>query len=162
MIYVLLGMNENYCYFALSEKFMKKVKTYLLPVVFSVMVSCGGGNTEESVPDTVPGGDAEISFETTVHDLGTIVQGETVGYNFRFINEGKAALVIYEASASCGCTVPSYSRKPIDPGKSGSIEVVFDSAGRIGRQNKTVTIRTNSSPATVLLTITADVIRSES
>jgi hypothetical protein len=101
---------------------------------------------------------AEIRFDRTEHDLGTIVQGETVGYNFAFTNTGEGSLVILDASASCGCTVPSYSKEPVPPGGKGSVEVRFDSSGRTGQQSKTVTIRTNGKTPLVKLTILANII----
>ena len=104
----------------------------------------------------------EISFEKSEHNLGRIEQGEKVGYNFMFINVGKASLVILDASASCGCTVPKYSREPIAPGERGSVEVVFDSAGRMGKQSKTVTLKTNGKVSVVKLTIKADIVRKQS
>ena len=104
----------------------------------------------------------EISFEKSEHNLGRIEQGEKVGYNFMFTNVGEASLVILDASASCGCTVPKYSRKPIAPGERGSVEVVFDSAGRMGKQSKTVTLKTNGKVSVVKLTIKADIVRKQS
>jgi hypothetical protein len=104
----------------------------------------------------------DIRFEKTEHDLGRILQGEKVGYNFIFTNEGDASLVILDASASCGCTVPKYSSEPIAPGEKGSVEVVFDSSGRMGQQRKTVTLKTNGKVQMVHLTIKADIIRKES
>ncbi len=105
---------------------------------------------------------ADIRFEKTEHNLGRILQGEKVGYNFIFTNDGDASLVIMDASASCGCTVPKYSREPIAPGEKGSVEVVFDSSGRMGQQSKTVTLKTNGKVQIVYLTIKADIIRKES
>jgi hypothetical protein len=104
----------------------------------------------------------DISFEKTEHNLGRILQGEKVGYNFIFTNDGGASLVILDASASCGCTVPKYSREPISPGEKGSVEVVFDSSGRMGQQSKTVTLKTNGKVQIVYLTIKANIIRKES
>ena len=104
----------------------------------------------------------EIRFEKTEHNLGRILQGEKVGYNFNFTNDGGASLVIMDASASCGCTVPKYSKEPIAPGEKGSVEVVFDSSGRMGQQSKTVTLKTNGKVQVVYLTIKADIIRKDS
>ncbi len=104
----------------------------------------------------------DIRFDKTEHYFGRILQGEKVGYNFIFTNDGDASLVIMDASASCGCTVPKYSREPIAPGEKGSVEVVFDSSGRMGQQSKTVTLRTNGKVQIVYLTIKADIIRKES
>jgi len=108
------------------------------------------------------GSKPDIRFEKTEHNLGKILQGEKVGYNFIFTNAGDASLVILDASASCGCTVPKYSKEPIAPGEKGSVEVVFDSSGRMGQQSKTVTLKTNGKVQIVYLTIKADIIRKES
>ena len=102
----------------------------------------------------------EISFEKTNHDLGTVEQGETVGYNFTFTNTGEGSLLILDASASCGCTVPRFSREPVIPGGSGTVEVMFDTSGRIGKQRKTVTLQTNGKVRVVQLTIEAYIIES--
>jgi hypothetical protein len=107
-------------------------------------------------------GFGEIRFEKTEHDLGTITQGEKVGYNFSFTNAGEGSLLITDASASCGCTVPRYSKAPVPPGESGTIEVVFDSAGRIGKQNKTITIKTNGKKKMIRLTVKANIINANS
>ena len=115
----------------------------------------------ETVEDKT-GSMPDISFEKTEHNLGRILQGEKVGYNFIFTNDGDASLVILDASASCGCTVPKYSREPISPGEKGSVEVVFDSSGRMGQQSKTVTLKTNGKVQIVYLTIKANIIRKES
>ncbi len=104
----------------------------------------------------------DIRFEKTEHNFGRILQGEKVGYNFIFTNDGDASLVIMDASASCGCTIPKYSKKPISPGEKGSVEVVFDSSGRTGQQSKTVTLKTNGKDQVVYLTIKADIHTKES
>lgn len=100
----------------------------------------------------------EIKFVKTVHDFGKIYQGEVVGTNFSFTNSGSSNLLILDASASCGCTVPKWSKEPIPPGGQGTVEVMFDSAGREGMQNKSVTIRTNTSDANSVLYITAEIV----
>jgi hypothetical protein len=104
----------------------------------------------------------EIRFDKSDHDLGTIVQGETVGYNFTFSNIGEGSLVILNADASCGCTVPRFSKEPVPPGGNGMVEVMFDSSGRRGQQSKTITIKTNGIPTIVNLTIRANIIETNS
>jgi hypothetical protein len=100
----------------------------------------------------------EIKFDKTVHDFGKIYQGEVVGTNFLFTNTGSSNLLILDASASCGCTVPKWSKEPVPPGGKGTIEVKFNSSGREGMQNKSITIQTNASNINSVLYITAEVI----
>ncbi len=104
----------------------------------------------------------EISFEKSEHDLGTVLQGEKVGYNFAFTNTGEGSLIILDANASCGCTIPRFSKEPVPPGGKGTVEVVFDSTGRMGKQSKTVTLNTNGKVRLVQLTIRANIINSNS
>jgi hypothetical protein len=99
-----------------------------------------------------------MTFEKTEFDFGAIMQGEKVSHTFKFKNTGKSDLLITSAKGSCGCTVPKYDTTPIAAGKSGEIEVVFDSDGRRGIQQKTVTVLANTQPNTVTLRFFADVI----
>ncbi len=98
-----------------------------------------------------------FTFETDNHEFGEIVQGERVTYAFKFKNTGNAPLVISNASASCGCTVPEYTKTPVEPGEEGYINVTFDSAGKSGMVSKTVTLIANTTPNTKVLTISADI-----
>ena len=98
-----------------------------------------------------------MEFETTSHDFGMIVKGEKVAWKFKFKNTGGSDLIISDASATCGCTVPKWPREPIKPGKGGDIEVVFNSAGRDGSQHKSVSVLTNGQPNTIRLEIEAEI-----
>lgn len=100
-----------------------------------------------------------IEFLTDSHDFGKIVEGEIVAYTFQFRNTGTGGLVITSASASCGCTVPRYSKQPVSPGEIGKVEVVFDSHGKQGIQNKTIAIRTNAKKGRDILVISAEIIQ---
>jgi uncharacterized cupredoxin-like copper-binding protein len=98
-----------------------------------------------------------IKFETTDHDFGTINEGDRVDYTYKFKNEGSADLIISDAKASCGCTIPEYTKTPVKPGDSGEIKVVFNSAGKSGLQQKTVTLTLNTETGTEMLNFKADV-----
>lgn len=90
-------------------------------------------------------GQPAITFTEDSYDFGTIKEnGGNVEHEFTFTNTGDAPLLIVTASASCGCTRPSFPKKPIAPGKSEKIKVTYVPAGRPGEFTKTVTVRTNS------------------
>ena len=99
-----------------------------------------------------------FNFEKVLHDFGQLVDGEKVSFSFKFTNSGNAPLIISNAKGSCGCTVPNWSRNPIAPGESGSIDVTFDSSGRSGKQNKAITLTANTNPSRKVLNITSEVI----
>jgi P pilus assembly chaperone PapD len=90
---------------------------------------------------------AEIKFDKTVVDLGTFSENEPVRKCvFTFTNVGTQPLIINTAVASCGCTVPSYTKEPIQPGKKGQIKVTYNGTGKFpGRFKKSITVRTNGA-----------------
>jgi len=88
-----------------------------------------------------------MKFDTTIHNFGKITQGSKVTYDFKFINTGKSPLIITEAHASCGCTVPQWPHTPVKPGEKANIHVVFDSGAKKGLQDKEITITANTNPA---------------
>ena len=99
---------------------------------------------------------AEIVFEQTLHNFGDIHQGDVVTYVFKFKNTGKAPLVLSNVLVTCGCTAPEWPKEPILPGKKGEIKVSFNSAGKMGAQNKVITVQSNAPQTTV--TIVANVL----
>jgi hypothetical protein len=104
---------------------------------------------------------AVIEFKEENIDFGTIKSGEVVTKVFEFTNTGKSPLVISDAQASCGCTVPEWPRSPIAPGETGKIIAKFDSNGKSGQQEKTITITSNTSPNSTKLRISGIVISEE-
>lgn len=97
---------------------------------------------------------AVIKFDKTSHDYGEFKQEEVQTCVFKFKNTGDQPLVIHQAFASCGCTVPSYSREPIAPGKSGEIKVEYNGKNKVpGHFKKSVSVRSNASNALVRLYI---------
>lgn len=126
----------------------------------AVMISSCGRNSSGAVKnmpsDTT--GTAVMTFQSPEHNFGKIGSGEKVGCIFTFRNTGDADLVITTATASCGCTVPKFDRKPVPPDGTGTIEVIFDTSGREGLQTKTVVIQSNAENNLVILRIIAEVI----
>jgi hypothetical protein len=100
-----------------------------------------------------------ITWEKLSHDFGDIVQGEKIEHTFKFTNTGTSALVITNVEVTCGCTVPKgWPRDPIMPGDKGEITVAFNSSGKVGRQNKVITITSNSIGTTNQVMIVANVL----
>jgi hypothetical protein len=104
------------------------------------------------------GGQPIINFVTKEFDFGTINEGEKVQYNFKFVNAGNGDLIIKSAEASCGCTVPKFSEKPVKPGGEGEISVEFNSEGKPGAAAKNVTVRSNTNPEITTLIVKGEVI----
>jgi len=98
---------------------------------------------------------AVIKFDKTVNNFGTFSEDDAVQKCvFTFTNTGNGPLVINQAVASCGCTVPSYTKAPIMPGEQGEVKVTYNGAGKFpGHFKKTITIRTNGEPEMVRLYI---------
>lgn len=142
---------------------MKLQGTYILVLIVAATLlsaSCQQrtrGEAGKNQADTT--GTAILTFQSPEHDFGKVKAGEKVGCIFSYTNTGDADLVITAASASCGCTVPKYDRKPVPPGNSGTIEVVFDTSGREGLQTKTVVVQSNAENNLVILRIIAEVVK---
>ena len=98
-----------------------------------------------------------VQLIDSVYDFGTVADGKMVEYRFRFMNTGKHPLVITNAQASCGCTVPEKPEKPIMPGETGSIKVSFNSKDRKGHQSKIINVESNARPAFGTLQLTGEV-----
>jgi hypothetical protein len=94
---------------------------------------------------------AEIKFDTLSHDFGTFSEKDPiVKCTFNFTNVGDAPLIIHQAIASCGCTVPTYTKDPIKPGEKGTIEVTYNGQGKFpGKFRKVVTVRSNAKDTAV-------------
>lgn len=103
---------------------------------------------------------AEIKFDSMSLNLGTFPENDPVRKcTFRFTNTGTAPLVIHQAFASCGCTVATYTRTPIKPGNSGTINVTYNGEGKFpGRFQKVVTVRSNAQNNVVRLVIKGNMI----
>ena len=87
---------------------------------------------------------ANIELQERSHDFGLVKEdGGAVSHEFTFTNTGDAPLVIISATASCGCTRPTYTQQPVKPGKKGTIKVTYLPKGRPGEFDKTVKVRTN-------------------
>ena len=149
---------------------MKKIKPFLYSTLLLIsVVACNSENPDripsELINITATADSAnqkqnqlpEITFTETQHDFGKIAEGIQATYNFKFSNTGKADLLIVGANASCGCTVPEYPKQIIKPGQDGYITVKYDSKGRPGIFEKTITVNCNTIPRETILTIRGEV-----
>ena len=101
---------------------------------------------------------AEIKFDTLRHNFGKFSKNDPiVKCSFKFTNTGTAPLVIHQAFASCGCTVPTFTKEPIKPGEQGVIDVTYNGTDKFpGHFQKTVTVRSNAVSEVTRLIIEGD------
>ena len=98
--------------------------------------------------------DARISFDATTFNFGTFPESKLQTHVFTFKNTGTAPLIVNQAVASCGCTVATYTKKPVAPGEKGEVKVTYNGKGKFeGHFKKSITVRTNGTPELVRLYI---------
>jgi archaellum component FlaG (FlaF/FlaG flagellin family) len=133
-------------------KFQNMKKVLFTLSIFTAALTVGAQTEKPTAPATQTSL-AEMTFETDVHDFGTIDYAGNGTYEFKFKNTGKEPLIITDAKGSCGCTVPTYPKNvPIKPGDSQVIKVTYDTK-RAGNFTKTVTIHSNAKTGEKVLTI---------
>ena len=140
---------------------MKKIIILALAACFGVQMQAQTQKQKvnvsevEAVATTKAENYAEITFDTLRHDFGKFSKDEPVVHcSFTFKNTGTAPLIIHQAFASCGCTVPTYTKEPIKPGEKGSIDVTYNGKDKFpGHFQKSITVRTNAVNEVVRLTI---------
>ena len=120
-----------------GNKKLSAMKVFFLVTVFSV--------TSLQAQDLASAKKtASIDFETEVLDYGTIEKGTDGLRTFTFTNTGNAPLIISDVKTSCGCTVPTYSKEAIMPGKDGEIKISYDTK-KVGSFTKTITVLSNAN-----------------
>jgi hypothetical protein len=134
---------------------MKRLFTLLL---ISVLISGNFQIFAQQAKDSDSTSFAQITFEVTDHSFGEVTQGEKVEHIFKFKNTGNFPLILQNVLTTCGCTVPEWPKEPIAPAEEGILRVIFDSTAKIGRQNKVITIRSNSKSGDYRLRISAMVL----
>lgn len=96
-----------------------------------------------------------MQIDNVEHDFGAIKEGDKVSHVYKIKNTGVAPLIIQDAKPSCGCTAPDWTKTPIPPGGEGFVKAEFDSNGKPGAQNKTITVTANTYPKTTRLSFKA-------
>ena len=124
---------------------MKKIALFLMTLVLSISFAAAQNS-------------AKVEFDKTTHNFGAFSESNPIQTaTFTFTNTGNGPLVIHQAVASCGCTVPEYTQEPIQPGKTGTIKVTYNGEGKLlGHFRKSVTLRTNAEPEITRLYIEGD------
>lgn len=136
---------------------MKKSFSLLITLsflIFGAYAQNAQGEQAQAVNPNAP----EITFDKTVHDYGTLFVGGDGNCEFEFTNNGKEPLILSSVRSSCGCTVPSWPREPILPGKKETIKVKYDT-NRIGPINKSVTVLSNAKNTPIVLRITGNIVK---
>lgn len=123
------------------------IKKIVFAFMLIVLSSCKKSNGDFPVMD----------FKEKEHDFGKITEGQKVHKDFIFTNSGKTDLKISSAQGSCGCTVGDYPKKAIKPNEQSVIKVTFNSLGKHGKQEKSVTLSTNTENRLEIIKIFADV-----
>jgi hypothetical protein len=146
--------------FAFTRMYFKAAAILFLIGAY-VATGCKEKNDGKLSTDLVTNGHGtpKMSFEETKFNFGKITQGEIVSHVFEFTNTGDGDLVISQATASCGCTIPEWPKEPIKPGEKGKILVKFNSQGKEGMETKGISIDANTKPPTNSLTIIAEVMK---
>lgn len=146
------------------------MKQFLLLSILSLAIACTSSSDDKAITTDLVASPLtanqsankveipEIEMLETSFDFGEMQQGESVTHDFILKNVGEANLIISAAKGSCGCTVPEWPKAPISQGEEATIKVTFNSAGKSGKQSKTVTLVTNAIPNTKVLTINGNII----
>lgn len=133
---------------------MKHLPYYIIVVAHLVMGVWQGVQAQEVVPQTLSSVQQEtlsVEFDAMNWNFGDVEEGGgNVKHVFKFKNISQRPVVVLDVSASCGCTSPSFSRKPVMPGGEGEITVVFDPINRPGRFSKGVSVRLSSNERVTL------------
>jgi len=135
-----------------------KLTVFIFILFGFVLASCNSG-TKRTVPTNKSdeSGVAKFVFSEEIHNFGSLKAGEIVSFTFIFRNEGTKTLTITEIDSGCGCTEVKIPDKTIEPGQEGRIEVIYNSAGEVGKQLKTITITSDAEQTKKQLFIRANV-----
>ncbi|MDR2854050.1 MAG: DUF1573 domain-containing protein [Prevotellaceae bacterium] len=131
---------------------MKKISTLLAVVAIAVFVIA-----QQPVKQEVSKDAPVITFKEITHDFGKIPQGQPVTFEFEFTNTGSTPLVVSNAKPSCSCTVPNWTKTPVEPGKSGVVAAKYN-ASAVGSFTKTITVSSNATTPELRLIIKGEVL----
>lgn len=132
---------------------MKKLMLFAVAIATFSLMSCkndASKKVDEEKKEMAEERDSKkeefpvMEFEEKEHDFGTVEEGDVVEHTFTFKNTGEAPLIVSNAKASCGCTVPTWTKDPVAPGETGEMLVKFNTRGKPNQQMKQVRITANT------------------
>lgn len=132
-------------------------------LVLALTLACAGFGAHAQTAAVKPANAQEkvagpqIQFDEMKYDFGSAKQGDVVKHVFKFKNVGTQPLVISNIGVSCGCTTPEWTKDPVMPGKTGTITANFNTAGKMGVQNKVLTVESNSAGGNAMVSLVGEV-----
>jgi len=99
-----------------------------------------------------------ITFDSLVHRLPDITEGDVIHHDMHFTNTGEAPLSIMFVKPSCGCTQPSFPFLDIAPGEKGVIGVDYHSVGKDGPQRPELKVEANTYPKHTIVALEVNVV----
>ncbi len=139
---------------------MKKIIITLSLMLFGMAITFGQTTTTTTTSPTQDDNGPAITFAKLVHDYGTVTKGGDGNCEFKFTNSGKEPLILSNVQTSCGCTVPDWPKDPILPGKTATIKVNYTKMNIVGTISKQITVYSNATNGTVVLSIKGTVVES--
>jgi hypothetical protein len=136
---------------------MKKIAITVFAIGFITSAIAQDLAANHAPEKKLSGENAAFVWNATTFDFGKIKLGVPVTHEFTFTNEGNVPLIITSVKASCGCTVTSYSKDPIEKGSRGFVKATYNAA-KAGQFSKSVTIHANTDEGLVQLTIKGEVV----
>jgi hypothetical protein len=132
-----------------------RTTSILIPLIFLITISCSEKSGNKAGRKA-----AKIDFKETIHDFGELEFGGDGSFDFKFTNTGKSPLILDNVRSTCGCTVPEWTREPVNPSGTGSIRVIYDTH-RVGAFSKTLIIYSNAANSPIRIFIKGRVLPSE-
>lgn len=136
---------------------MKKIATLVLITLSSYQLFAQSATPVKTTTMVSTEKEPVITFDSREFNFGKIKAGEKVENVFKFKNTGSAPLIITDVTVTCGCTAAEKPEAPIMPGAEGKIKIVFNSAGKSGTQNRTITVNSNAKTKSTYLKLIGEV-----
>jgi hypothetical protein len=93
----------------------------------------------------------KIEFSEEMHNFGSLKEGETVSFSFKFKNIGESPLRLRKVAPTCGCLTVRYDNEEVGAAQSSFVEVIFNTEGEWGNQIKTVEVETSEGQTKTLI-----------